>query len=373
MDLTPANFYQQLTGAGPAAIAVIRICGPLIREFADRHLRLRKPLSAGAVIGADLLDDDGQSRDDILVAVIADQPHFDLRLCLHGNPWQVRETRAALERIGFCDKPDTPLWPTANPIEAAGLALMPKMLTHRGVEWLLRQMKGLPEELLRIAACDDAEESRRRLRQLVVTPSVEEWFTEPLRIAIVGRPNVGKSTLMNALADKPVSLVADVPGTTRDWIEHAGEAEGFPVVWIDTAGIRHASDPLEREGIDRARVQAAQADLSVLVLDARDTTDANLDLVNQLNPAVVAWNKCDLVPKCTQFSQILPDRPQARVSALRRQGLAELIQVVVRGAARNHAQVDAISAFTDELRAKVQRLSVEKDPQLSLSRLVIGL
>src|ERR1700719_966101 len=95
-----------------------------------------------------------------------------------------------------------------------------------------------------------------------------ERLREGLRVAIAGPPNAGKSTLFNRLARREAAIVSPYPGTTRDVLELHLDFGGFPVTVLDTAGIRATDDPVEREGVRRARDQAARADLVLWVLDA---------------------------------------------------------------------------------------------------------
>ena len=95
-----------------------------------------------------------------------------------------------------------------------------------------------------------------------------ERLRDGLVVAIAGPPNVGKSTLMNQLARREVAIVSPHAGTTRDVIEVQLDLDGYPVTLIDTAGIRQTDDPVEQEGVRRARDRAAEADL-VLVADRR--------------------------------------------------------------------------------------------------------
>ena len=111
-----------------------------------------------------------------------------------------------------------------------------------------------------------------------------------LVIAVTGAPNVGKSSLVNALADRDVAIVAPTPGTTRDALEIALELRGIPVTLIDTAGLRETDDPVEAEGVRRARARAEHADLVLLVLDASQPA-----IVAAVSAVQVA-NKIDLAP-----------------------------------------------------------------------------
>src|SRR6266481_8043256 len=116
-----------------------------------------------------------------------------------------------------------------------------------------------------------------------------ERLREGLVVAIAGPPNVGKSTLMNQLARREVAIVSPHAGTTRDVIEVQLDLDGYPVTVIDTAGVRETDDPVEREGVRRARARAAEADLVLWLVDA--THDKNL--VEGDAPVWVVRNKID--------------------------------------------------------------------------------
>ena len=88
------------------------------------------------------------------------------------------------------------------------------------------------------------------------------------RVALVGAPNVGKSSLLNTLAQRPAAIVSDVPGTTRDIVEVAMNVGGYAVRVADTAGVRGTEDVVEREGVSRAIAASADADIRVCVFDA---------------------------------------------------------------------------------------------------------
>jgi tRNA modification GTPase len=115
-----------------------------------------------------------------------------------------------------------------------------------------------------------------------------------LVFAVTGPPNVGKSSLVNALARRDVAIVSDMPGTTRDVLEVMLELGGVPVTLVDTAGLRETSDPVEVEGVRRARAHAASADLTIKVFDARDRTAAGTD--SERAEVICVANKIDLAP-----------------------------------------------------------------------------
>jgi tRNA modification GTPase len=123
-----------------------------------------------------------------------------------------------------------------------------------------------------------------------------ERLREGLVVAISGPPNVGKSTLMNLLARREVAIVSPHAGTTRDLIEVQLDLDGYPVTLIDTAGIRETDDPVEQEGVRRARLRAAEADLVLWITDARQAR-GGVEVPTSAGDAPVWWvrNKIDLV------------------------------------------------------------------------------
>ena len=152
-----------------------------------------------------------------------------------------------------------------------------------------------------------------------------ERLRDGLVVAIAGPPNVGKSTLMNQLARREVAIVSPHAGTTRDIIEVQLDLDGYPVTVIDTAGIRETDDPVEQEGVRRARARAAEADLVLWLTDADGATPtAESDA-----PIWLVRNKIDLdsarTPKQSESTYA--------ISASRGDGLSELIAALV-----GHAQ-----------------------------------
>ena len=136
--------------------------------------------------------------------------------------------------------------------------------------------------------------------------SVREWVHRipgtrrihgGLRAALVGRPNVGKSSLLNAIVGYDRAIVSESPGTTRDTVEETVEIDGIELRVLDTAGIRGASDPVERMGVDRSRRAGQGCDLAVLVLDRSEGLHPeDCAIASDLEPApmILAWNKSDL-------------------------------------------------------------------------------
>ncbi len=123
-----------------------------------------------------------------------------------------------------------------------------------------------------------------------------ERLREGVSVAILGPPNAGKSSLMNALARREVAITAATAGTTRDVIEVALDLAGFPVLLADTAGLREGADAIEAEGVKRARDRASRADLKLVVVDATRPEEKGsvADLLD--GDAILVANKIDLLP-----------------------------------------------------------------------------
>jgi tRNA modification GTPase len=158
-----------------------------------------------------------------------------------------------------------------------------------------------------------------------------ERLRDGLVVAIAGPPNVGKSTLMNALARREVAIVSPHAGTTRDIIEVQLDLDGYPVTVIDTAGIRETDDPVEQEGVRRARTRAAEADLILWLTDSYDEGSAG----EGATPVWLVRNKIDLdstgpVAELEQrFSEQGEVGQRLRISASRGDGVRDLIAALV--------------------------------------------
>lgn len=163
------------------------------------------------------------------------------------------------------------------------------------------------------------------IQDVLAAEGRSERLREGLVVAIAGPPNVGKSTLMNQLARREVAIVSPHAGTTRDVIEVQLDLDGYPVTVIDTAGIRETDDPVEQEGVRRARARAEEADL---VLWLAEVDGAKLP-DHRGAPVWLVRNKIDLAQSCTPTVDRGDGRPSFAISASRGDGLAELMAALV--------------------------------------------
>ena len=157
-----------------------------------------------------------------------------------------------------------------------------------------------PEEEIDVLEQSDA---RARLRSLqdgldavLAAARQGSLLRDGLRVALAGAPNVGKSTLLNRLANEELAIVTDIPGTTRDPIRQVIDVGGIPVHVIDTAGLRESRDPIERIGVERAWREIEGADVVLLIVDARDprASEANTTAIPARLPKITVFNKIDL-------------------------------------------------------------------------------
>lgn len=183
-----------------------------------------------------------------------------------------------------------------------------------------------PEEIL-----GSLEMLKEELNELLATYEEGSTFREGLKTAIIGRPNVGKSSLLNALLEEDRAIVSHAPGTTRDTIEESVNIHGIPLVVIDTAGLppHTPNDPVEKKGTERARGKASQADLVLFVLDrSLPLTDHDRALFKEFGEKrrIIVLNKADLPAKLdpSTFSGLVRNNPIITVSAKYRKGIKEL-------------------------------------------------
>jgi tRNA modification GTPase len=165
------------------------------------------------------------------------------------------------------------------------------------------------------------------IEEVLAAQGRSERLREGLVVAISGPPNVGKSTLINLLARREVAIVSPHAGTTRDVIEVHLDLDGYPVTVIDTAGIRESDDPVEQEGVRRARMRAGEADLVLWVIDAQHEMTERGDKT----PVWVVRNKIDLDPagETVGTTQKAGEGTDFKISASRGDGVAELIEAMV--------------------------------------------
>jgi tRNA modification GTPase len=364
MHFRDQTIFALSSGRPPSAIAIVRLSGSEVNK-AIRTLAGNVPAPRRAT-RALLRAADGQPIDDAVVlyfpgprsATGEDVAEFQV----HGGRAVLASLFAALSRIENIRAAEPGEFTRRafengklDLTEAEGLDDLIRADTDRQRRQALRQLRGflgdrardwraqiIEAQALIEAGIDFSDEGdvpaeltapalakiRRLLDEIqnvLATESRGERLRDGLVVAIAGPPNVGKSTLMNQLARREVAIVSPHAGTTRDIIEVQLDLDGYPVTVIDTAGIRETDDPVEQEGVRRARARAAEADLILWLTDAEGP-----GLLPQSDAPV--WrvrNKIDLMGTAETLPGGKAGERTFAISAWRGDGVAELISALV--------------------------------------------
>ncbi len=314
---------------------------------------------------ATLPDADGHAVDQVVITYFAAPRSYTaedvIEIACHGSPVVLR---FALERLCLAGarlaepgeftlraylhgRVDLPQAEAIRDLIEATTLYQARIAAQQAEGSVSRRLKPIKEQLLELIALleagidfaeDDisvapAEEILRRLDPIITSVEalaasfaygklVHEGFT----LAIVGRPNVGKSSLFNRLLEKDRAIVTDIPGTTRDVVSETASLGGIPVKLLDTAGIRRGQDVVESLGIERSYQAMADADLTLVVVDASQSLasedEALIRRVREHGKALVAANKSDLTPRL--------EAPDAlHVSALTGAGIDDLRRAII--------------------------------------------
>jgi tRNA modification GTPase len=293
--------FAVLTPAGRGAIATVAVRGASASAVVARRFR---PASGNDLttfkIGRIVFgrfQTSAEVTEELVVGLIAPGR---VEIHCHGGKAAVEAICAALMEEG-CERVSADRWAiddTSDPLAAAALVALASARTERVAAILLDQYRGaLRTELSAIIENlnrREAHHAAAALQRLLARADLGLHLTQPWKVVIAGRPNAGKSSLMNALLGYQRSIVWQEPGTTRDILTATTAIDGWLVELSDTAGLRTAADSLEAEGVARAQRQIAAADLVVFVADATDGWDEKLWRSLSDMPSIIAHNKCDL-------------------------------------------------------------------------------
>ncbi len=327
------------TALGPGAVALVRLSGDRALQIADSVFHGKRPLAdcpTHTVHHGRVVDGDGREVDEVLATVML-APHtytteHMVELGCHGGPVPARRVLAVCLEAGarqarrgeFTER--AYLGGRLDLIQAEAVADIVAAETPRGLEMALGQLEGglsslitqvrttllsmrseteaaidFPEDVSAPAAVDAigplSQSARDQVEVLLENCAVGAAVRDGVAVALVGKPNVGKSSLMNALLMRDRAIVTSMPGTTRDAIEECLHIDGVPMRLVDTAGWRETADEAERAGVDRARAAARGAVLSVLVVDSSAAPDREDEVIAAaLDPraTIVVANKVDL-------------------------------------------------------------------------------
>jgi tRNA modification GTPase len=351
------------TPPGRAGLGIVRLSGAQARRIAAQFLAPAewRPWQAHL---AQLLDAQGQTIDQVVVTFFARPRSYTaedlVEISCHGSPIVLRHAiERALDGGARLAEPgeftlraflngriDLPQAEAVRDLIDATTLYQARVAAQQVDGSVSRRLAPLKEPLVELIALleagidfaeDDvsvapAEEILRRLgpilqgtRQLADSFQYGGLVRQGLTLAIVGRPNVGKSSLFNRLLEQDRAIVTETPGTTRDLVSETASIGGIPVKLCDTAGIRETAESVERLGIERSYQAMADADLTLVVIDlARPFTAEDESLIGRAGgQALVVGNKSDLARGAGLWPALL------EVSALMGEGIAELRDAIL--------------------------------------------
>ncbi len=363
------------TGAAPGGIGIVRLSGGEARAVADRVFTSRSGKPVGSMKGytaalGTVHNAAGEKLDDAVALVFAAPKSYTgedvVELSVHGGLTVTRRVlRAVLEagaspagpgeftrRAFLHGKMDLTQAEAVMALISAGGEQAARAAQAGSSGALSRRIRGIRDGLAgqaaHLAAWADfpdegvpeveeqeltqgLEQAQSALEELLAGYDRGELFREGVITVIAGRPNAGKSTLMNALAGRQRSIVTAIPGTTRDVVEETVLLGGIPLRLADTAGLRDTDDPVESIGVEAARDRLATAQLILAVFDSSQTlTEEERRWLEELDPArtVAVINKTDLSPALEEERLIQRFPWLVRISAGEGRGLEELEQAV---------------------------------------------
>lgn len=353
------------TPTGIGGIAVIRLSGDEAKSIAERFV---KPLTDHRVVYSPFVVD-GETLDEVM-ATYLQAPHSytgddTVEIACHGSLYiqqailqQLLQAGARMAEPGEFTRRAF-INGRLNLSQAEAVADLINSTSEASNKLAISQLRGgyqqklktMRQELLDLTALLELEldfsqedvEFADRSRLLTLTETIESEASRlvesfrtgnavknGIRVAIVGNPNVGKSSLLNALLDDDRAIVSNIPGTTRDTIEDTLTIDGHLIRFIDTAGIRQSDNPIEQAGIDRSRKAAKEADVVIYVQDATDC-QSTPNIPDTQATVIAALNKCDLIEASSgqQAAGSHSSIQAFNISAKTGMGLEELKKAIV--------------------------------------------
>jgi tRNA modification GTPase len=324
---------ELLTARDRGAIGVLRIRGRDAIRVADSVFRARSGASLDETPRNHLrLGRVGDGLGDEVVAVVLGTELPTVEFQCHGGVMPVALVTRALAQAGGHLVDQSFTLSGLGRLEQDAVADLAHATTVATAQVLLEQSQGALRDAI-VTTLENIEVNSalalESLRQVVERTSYGLRLLRGWRVVLAGRPNVGKSRLLNALAGYQRAIVDSTPGTTRDAVSVKAALGGWPVEIIDTAGLRLTEDDIERQGVERSHNEQLKADLVLLVVDRSDCLmKDDLALVDRTPDGLVVASKVDL-PAEWDSAVAFGERPIVEVSAQAGTGLETLISTII--------------------------------------------
>ncbi len=223
----------------------------------------------------------------------------------------------------------------------------------------------------------ELKELLNELRELLRTADTGKMIREGVKTAIVGRPNVGKSSLLNALLEENKAIVTDIPGTTRDVVEAYLNIDGIPFQLLDTAGIRETEDIVEKIGVERSKTSIEEADLVLMLVDSHaGLLDKDKEILQQVKDkrVIFIFNKTDLENNITQemLETYFNQGEVIQVSAKEQYGLNELRQAMKNFVIKGNTTIQNKATISNQ-RQKQSLINAIKSLEKVIDAIELGL
>ena len=408
------------TPLGTAGVGIIRVSGPKAHEIARRIFKPTAkncPWESHFLYHGDIFSADGKTiLDEVLMSYMR-QPHSFtgedvIEINCHGSPLIMQTILTQLVELGCrLAKPGefsqrAFLNNRLDLSQAEALAAMVSAKSPKAYAIGLAQLKGglsLEVENLRNLLIDalalleiaidfsedvsvgktpeflpQIDSAAERVRLLLSSYQTAKTFTEGINVVITGKPNVGKSSLLNALVGKKKAIVTDIPGTTRDLITDTINIRGVPLNLVDTAGIRKPQNAIEKEGIDLVWENLANADLVIIILDvSKPLTNEDKKIIdkNKEGNILIAINKIDLPPswEIKKIEHLIPRGKRIlKISAKFGTGLEELKNTII-DVASDSMEKNTGEVMISNLRHKLALENVQKRIQAAKNNISEGM
>lgn len=334
----PCTLFCRLTGFGPGALATTALWGDGAADVLNSCFQPKGKTAPGtmdlsAVLFGQLIDPEApeETGEDVVVARM-DETGFVIHG--HGGAAAIARTTRILFQLG-AEESDVENWRIHQNVSEENrkiLSMLEQAPTYRTASILLDQYNGAGrrtrEKIAQLRTDGKEEQAQDMEKRFYETKAVAQHLLVPWRVVLIGRPNVGKSSLLNAILGFQRSIVNAQQGTTRDLVQAQTTIDGWLFEFVDAAGIRDTSDELEQEGVNRAKNAIAEADLVVRLFDEKDTmTEIEnaraTESFRVVVPTVDVMNKCDLAASPQTNDSVL------RVSAVDGTGIETLLQTII--------------------------------------------